>query len=219
MSRKAAGHRTQKPSSEDVLVAALFEEHYKPLVRFARSYLSADEAEDVVQGVFAELLTPSASPRKEVRSWKALLYKGVRYRILDMRKAGARERARLGLHLRDAEDRALKALPDVRGEAAEIARVIMKARFHMSLRERQVHILHHEDGFTVAQMAAFLEKKGETVRALLRKGNHIMREYLRSHGYTSAGKFARAGRGVPVNVRKLDDPRVATHLAQKTPRS
>lgn len=158
------------------------------LCEYASHYLSADDADDVVQQAFIELWRRYvAESRTPTASYEAVLYESVKFRILDFR----RTRKRRGLAiiaghyaamLNETARRWMR--PDADVERESFSKVVNAAVQHMTPRARELHVMHYNAGFTVHQIVDMTGVARSTVKTLLQRGNRVLREHLERAGYS-----------------------------------
>jgi len=142
----------------------LFHRYYTPLCHFARTMVSEDVAEDVVQGLFVAIW--DLGPRWDVRgSLRVYLYGAIRKRILDLLRAG-RVRERHAADVRMASESAVSVAHDLPGaslEHDELLDVVQRAIQCLPRGSRQVFELHRMHGMTYDEIAAALDLSPKTV--------------------------------------------------------
>jgi RNA polymerase sigma factor (sigma-70 family) len=179
---------------EDVL-SALYARRFQPLCDYAAHYAGEDEAEDIVQCAFVSIWQRYISDPKRHRSasFDAMLFREVRFRVMDYRRNIKVERSNFVVYMRSLVLLARSWMQaDARVEYDGLTRAISAAIADMSPRARELHIMHQEAGLSVDEIVGMTGVGRETVRSLLNRGNRILRQHLERAGY-SAG-MRRSGR-------------------------
>ncbi len=150
----------------DAEAGALLEQlHREPLRRFALRYLHhADDAEDVVQEVFARALESKAVP-DQLRAW---LYRVARNLCLNQLRAG---RVRDGASLPTGLDLAA----DQTGNLTRLARVeereaLERQLARLSDAQREALLLRYVEGLGREEIALVLEVPASVVKSRLYEG-------------------------------------------------
>lgn len=176
---------------EDIL-AGLYAAWFGQLVEYAREFVSADEAEDVVQQSFIEVweryLKSGLQPRVP---FETVLFAAIRFRVFDYRRTTKRRRFLAGrfFYVDELLDAARKWMrPDASDDAASLTMVIAKALKRLPPRTREVQVLHRRSGLDSNAIARLTGLSPSTVRVLLCRGTSVIREHLERAGYGPAAR-------------------------------
>lgn len=161
-------------SESDGALDALFQRHRHYVFRVAWGLLGEDAAaEDVVQEVFLRMRTGrlKARPRARFTTW---LYKVA----VNAAREQARKRRRMW-----GDSAAADALAETADEGADPARLetlrdLGQALATLPLRQREVVVLRHLEGFDTAETAEILGCRAGTVKAHLNRATLKLREIL-----------------------------------------
>lgn len=160
----------------------LYARHWDELIRTARRALFSNTqayAEDIAADLIADVLA-GRFPNLPRKSQDVVRYaKGVlRNRAWDANRKESRYRALSdGLpHFHSSPD------PWVRASCALLGKQLDSALARLTKREREVVQLHWIDGWSTRDTAAKLNIAQRTVKELLRRARHRLRESLASHG-------------------------------------
>lgn len=144
-----------------------FEAHAGALMLYARQWLGAAGAEDVVQDAFVKLLTQSAEPAN-VRAW---LYATVRNAAIDVTRAGQSRSAR---EMRAARSEWFDARPGDLLDAADAQAALAR----LGREHREVIVLRVWGGLTLAEVAELVAEPPSTVYSRYRTGLATIREHM-----------------------------------------
>jgi RNA polymerase sigma-70 factor (ECF subfamily) len=183
------GALPQRSANEGVL-ARLYAEHYEPLHAYASHYVDQDEADDVVQRAFIELWRRRdlAKDAPEVE-YGPMLFRTVRFRIFDYNRNASVRKTLLAEFVSDFTDRVRGWMhPDDRVEQSALSLAISGAVKGMSPRVREVYAMHHEAGMTVNEVSRLTGVGRAGVRALVTRGNRILRDHLERAGFGTGGR-------------------------------
>jgi len=165
--------------ASDVQAFERLVDHYLPrLARFAAGQLgSYDAAQDVVQSVLVRVWNHRVTLDPD-RSFTSYIFRAVRNRILDERKADA-VRERYTATLRDdAESGAVHAVvPNPERRIVDTA-TVQAALLQLSERRRLAIRLRFEEEMTHAEIAEVLELTPETAQRLVSRAIAELRERL-----------------------------------------
>ncbi len=159
---------------------------YIPLVRFGRTIVgSRDEAEDVVQDVFALLWDRSAQWQPSVDP-AAYLFRAVRNHALNevrrqdraVRRAQRAEESVVGRDRSDGSPSVLEHIIDDEVHATH-ARAIAAVLASCTERQRTVYDLRYSRGFSAAEVAAVLEITPKSAAKLIGRVTHLVVDRLR----------------------------------------
>ncbi len=167
-------------AGDDAAFAALFRRYHDRLVRDARRYVPEDIAEDLVQDVFGWLWTHRArwQIRTTVRNY---LHGAVRNRARDLIARAKTEHRATDAYQRTMDERH-EVGPDELLLAQELERAIEDGLATCPARCRAALLLL-QDRPCYADIARQLGVKSGTVQALVKRGRHRLRAYLRQQGW------------------------------------
>jgi RNA polymerase sigma-70 factor (ECF subfamily) len=153
----------------------LIDEHRLPLFRFAyRMTRSIEDAEDIVQECFLELLRPGCSYDPALTHIRTYLFGVVRNQSL--KRLAKRTIACPG-------DRA--APPDASPESQvlrhELEEVVARAVTDLPNGQREVLILAHYEQMAIAEIAQVMEIEATTVKSRLQRARAQLRETLAAY--------------------------------------
>jgi RNA polymerase sigma-70 factor (ECF subfamily) len=151
---------------------------YKPLYRFARSFLAdAQESEDCVQDIFLKLWLKRAS-LGEVKSIKAFAMQMTRNLCLD------RLKGRRGPIL-DVQDQEIESDVNLyrQLESADLLLYMEKIIAHLPEQQRTLMHLRNVEGLEMAEIAVVTNMNIEHVRVTLSRARMTIRQlYEKQHG-------------------------------------
>jgi RNA polymerase sigma-70 factor (ECF subfamily) len=181
-------------ASGDVIGALqhVMQRHGASVYRYCREALrDATLADDVHQQVFIEAFRdlPRFESRSTVRTW---LFAIARHRVLD----AARVRSRTQARTEDAEVHETADLQPMAGESIDEAR--LREALVASLGELDPHVrsavlLHYQQGFTFAEVAAMSGEKPGTVQARVTRALPQLRARIEAYLADRPGASARRG--------------------------
>lgn len=187
-------------SKAEEVLSALYGRLSEKLAEYAAHYVSRDEADDVVQQAFVELwqrhLTDDREPKA---SYEAMLFQSVRFRVMDYRRTTRRRRFALDFWnysdtLKNMARRWME--PHSAVEVDDFNKAINGALDAMPPRTRELQVLYRKAGLSVDEVAAATGLARETVRALLQRGNRILRDHLDRAGYSPESRRGASGKGI-----------------------
>ena len=160
----------------------LIDEHRLPLFRFAyRMTRSVEDAEDIVQECFLELLRPGCSYNPALTHIRTYLFGVVRNQSL--KRLGKRGFACSG-------DRA--APPDASPEnqvlRIELEEVVARAVTDLPNELREVLILAHYEQMAIAEIAQVMAIETTTVKSRLQRARAQLRETLAAYATSMEGR-------------------------------
>jgi len=163
-----------REGSEAALLKLIYE-HRLPLFRFAyRMTRSVEDAEDIVQECFLELLRPGCSYDSALTNIRTYLFGVVRNQSL--KRLGKRTIA-------CPVERA--ASPDASPESqvlrVELEEVVARAVTDLPEGLREVLILTHYEQMSIAQIAQVMEIEATTVKSRLQRARAQLREMLAAY--------------------------------------
>lgn len=187
--------------SGEALLEALHTRLEPQLSEFASAFVSADDADDIVQQAFVELWNRYIKEgRTPTASWESLLFESVNFRIGDFRRTRRRRSLALvaGGYARSLLGKVRVWMrPDWEFERESFNRVLDRAVDAMSPRAREIHVLHYRAGYTVSEIVDMLGVGRPTVKSMILRGNRVMREHLDRAGYSPVTRRALARRENP----------------------
>ena len=167
----------RKPHAD--FTTSLFQKYAGQLLRYLDRRLGVlQDAEDVAQEVYLQLLQIDSEKEKEIRNPLGFLY-GIASRVLaDHLSAARRERHRLPSAGEVSEiglDQISEALADRLEECLDIEQQIGQALARLPPMKAAVLILHHRDGMTREQVARELNLSPDTVKKYIVQGHMAIR--------------------------------------------
>ena len=162
---------------DEAAFAAMFRTHYDGLCRYVAGYLgSRDAAEDVVQGVFAQIWDDRA--HWVVGELQPYLYAAVRRRATSLfRRAAVRRRAAPLLAL-EASARASATPADAEFEAEELRRRLERALTALPPRTRAAFVLSRREGLSYAEVASRMAISPKTIGVHISRALTVLRKAL-----------------------------------------
>ena len=162
---------------DEAAFAAMFRTHYDGLCRYVAGYLgSRDAAEDVVQGVFAQIWDDRA--HWVVGELQPYLYAAVRRRATSLfRRAAVRRRAAPLLAL-EASARASATTADAEFEAEELRRRLERALTALPPRTRAAFVLSRREGLSYAEVASRMAISPKTIGVHISRALTVLRKAL-----------------------------------------
>jgi RNA polymerase sigma-70 factor (ECF subfamily) len=158
----------------------LFDEHHLPLFRFAyRLTGSAEDAEDIVQECFLELLRPACSYDPARTPIRTYLFGVVRNQALKR----LRRSAEWGSAGQSASPPACPSetelhSPESQMLATEMADIVARAVMQLPDAQREVLILAHYEQMPLAEIARILEIEVGAVKSRLQRARSQLKERL-----------------------------------------
>jgi RNA polymerase sigma-70 factor (ECF subfamily) len=154
-------------------VLQLFNDHHKPLFRFAyRLTGSLADAEDIVQACFLELLRPDCSydpKRAPLRTW---LFGVVRNQSLKRLRQNAAPPLPASAGPPSPEHEVLRE---------ETEQIVQRAMMMLPAMQREVLVLAHYEQMSLADIAGVLEIDVGAVKSRLQRARASLREMLASY--------------------------------------
>ena len=162
---------------DEAAFEAMFRTHYDGLCRYVAGYLgSRDAAEDVVQGVFAQIWDDRA--HWVVGELQPYLYAAVRRRATSVfRRAAVRRRAAPLLAL-EASARASATPADAEFEAEELLRRLERALTALPPRTRAAFVLSRREGLSYAEVASRMAISPKTIGVHISRALTVLRKAL-----------------------------------------
>jgi RNA polymerase sigma-70 factor (ECF subfamily) len=160
---------------EQTALLQLFDEHHKPLFRFAyRLTGSVTDAEDVVQECFLELLRPACSYDPKRTPPRTYLFGVVRNQSLKrMRRNTAGAEAELeASQLRSPESEYLKT---------ELGDAVARAVMRLPETQREVLVLAHYEQMPLAEIAGIVGVEVTAVKSRLQRARAALKEMLAAY--------------------------------------
>jgi RNA polymerase sigma-70 factor (ECF subfamily) len=167
-------------AGDEAAFAEMFHAYYPRLVAFARAHLEArDVAEEMVQDVFAQLWARRETLAIE-RSLTAYLFRAVRNRISNERRALRLETAYSDRIVREIGpgEPATPGRADDRLREAELERALAHALAGLAERPRQVFLLNRRENLSYAEIADVLGIAVKTVEMHMARALAALRESL-----------------------------------------
>jgi RNA polymerase sigma-70 factor (ECF subfamily) len=156
----------------DRLLLKLFDEHHRPLFRFAyRMTGSVADAEDIVQECFLALLRPGCAFDASRTPARTYLFGAVRNQALK------RFRDR-GSAVDDPPEPVDYGSPERLASNAETARSVEDAVMRLPSAQREVLLLAHYEQLPLAEIAAALGIELGAVKSRLQRARNGLREML-----------------------------------------
>lgn len=151
---------------------ALIDEHRLPLFRFAyRMTRSVEDAEDIVQECFLELLRPECSYNPGLAHIRTYLFGVVRNQAL--KRMGKRGLACPGERAGPAD-----ASPERQVLRVELEEAVARAVTDLPAGLREALILAHYEQMATAEIAQVMEVEATTVKSRLQRARAQLRETL-----------------------------------------
>ena len=162
---------------DEAAFEAMFRTHYDGLCRYVAGYLgSRDAAEDVVQGVFAQIWDDRA--HWVIGELQPYLYAAVRRRATSLfRRAAVRRRAAPLLAL-EASARASATPADAEFEAEELRRRLERAYNALPPRTRAAFVLSRREGLSYAEVASRMAISPKTIGVHISRALTVLRKAL-----------------------------------------
>ena len=156
----------------------VFNDYYKPLVKFAVSYLnSRNDAEDVVQSVFIQLWE-KADQLESIESFDAYLFKCVKNQCLNrLKKLKVEDQ----YHLLMAEGLLNAQVDDGRMSPA-LQNRLQEAIEQLPEGIRKIIQLKYIENLKITEISEFLKISENTVKTQLKRGKQKLREGLKITG-------------------------------------
>ena len=150
----------------------LFDAHHLPLFRFAyRLTGSAEDAEDIVQECFLELLRPGCSYDPDRTPIRTYLFGVVRNQAFKrLRRGGASDRT--------ISEESPEPSPESRALSTETADIVARAVAGLPDTQREVLILAHYEEMPLAEIAQVLEIEVTAVKSRLQRARAQLKERL-----------------------------------------
>jgi RNA polymerase sigma-70 factor (ECF subfamily) len=153
----------------------LVDEHRLPLFRFAyRMTQSVEDAEDIVQECFLELLRPGCSYNPLLTPIRTYLFGVVRNQSL--KRFGNRTIMRTGERAAPTD-----ALPDSHVLRIELEEAVARAVADLPDGMREVLILAHYEEMAIAEIALVIQIEATTVKSRLQRARAQLRESLAAY--------------------------------------
>jgi RNA polymerase sigma-70 factor (ECF subfamily) len=160
---------------ERAALLQLFDEHHKPLFRFAyRLTGSVTDAEDVVQECFLELLRPGCSYNPKRTPPRTYLFGVVRNQSLKRRgknSAGGQAEVEAS-HRRSPESEFLKS---------ELGDAVARAVMRLPETQREVLVLAHYEQMAMAEIASIVGIEVTAVKSRLQRARAALKEMLAAY--------------------------------------
>lgn len=160
----------------DAGMALLFQHYYGPLCSHAVRFVASKAiAEDLVSDIYYEFHVGQLH-RAVTTSFRAFLFTAVRHRAFDYVKAEMQRSTSLDR----AESLPLRAdqQPDSLTQFEELYHDVERAIDSLTLKQRQVYVMHRFEGKKYAEIATELGLSARTVEVHMYKAIHAIRDVL-----------------------------------------
>lgn len=171
----------------DAGMALLFQHYYGPLCSHAVRFVASKAiAEDLVSDIYYEFHVGQLH-RGITTSFRAFLFTAVRNRAFDYVKAEMKRSTSLD----GAELLPLRAdqQPDSLTQFEELYHDVERAINALTLKQRQVYVMHRFEGKKYAEIAAELGLSARTVEVHMYKASHSIRDFMAGKWLLLAGLF------------------------------
>ena len=155
--------------SREAEIAAAYDRHANMLYRIAMSHLNnSEDAQDVVQDVFAKYITaaPDFPNEEQERAW---LIRVTVNRSLDLLR---QKKVRSYVPLEEAGEIAAESHED------DGLHSLLHTLTHLPEKHRSAIVLHHLEGFSVEKTAQMLGISVSAVKMRLSRGREALKELL-----------------------------------------
>lgn len=158
-------------------MAELFRRHRREIYSFVRRRTaSPEEAEDIVQSVFASAVAQLEEARRESPGALGWLYTAARHRLIDEARRRRANEPPLPLH----EVRELPAHEPAYG--VELAQALAKSIKNLPSGQQRVVVLRLIEGRSFAEIAAATSSTEPACKMRLARGLDVIRSELRKEG-------------------------------------